>query len=83
MTKRIFEIESVLSENFLLFCEIFIGISFLQAIIWYSISRFIKQSVRKNKKIEYIIFCSMVTHHKTIHKLINCKMDKMTGSKIR
>jgi hypothetical protein len=52
MTKRIFEIESVLSENFLLFCEIFIGISFLQAIIWYSISRFIKHSVRKNKKIE-------------------------------
>jgi hypothetical protein len=48
MTKRIFEIESVLSENFLLFCEIFIGISFLQAIIWYSISRFIKQSLNKN-----------------------------------
>jgi len=53
MTKKIFEIDAILPENFLLFLGIFIGVSFLQAIIWYSTSRYIKRSVRRNtKKIE-------------------------------
>ena len=53
MTKKIFEIDAILPENFLLFCRIFIGVSFLQAIIWYSTSRYMKRSIsRNNKKIE-------------------------------
>ena len=53
MTKKIFEIDAILPENFLLFCGIFIWVSFLQAIIWYSTSRYMKRSIsRNNKKIE-------------------------------
>ena len=53
MTKKIFEIDAILPENFLLFCGIFIVVSFLQAIIWYSTSRYMKRSIsRNNKKIE-------------------------------
>lgn len=64
MTKKIFEIDAILPENFLLFCGIFIGVSFLQAIIWYSTSRYMKRSVRRNtKKIEL----NPIT--KLIHKL--------------
>ena len=64
MTKKIFEIDAILPDNFLLFCGIFIGVSFLQAIIWYSTSRYMKRSVSRNtKKIEL----NPIT--KLIHKL--------------
>lgn len=64
MTKKIFEIDAILPENFLLFCGIFIGVSFLQAIIWYSTSRYMKRSLSRNtKKIEL----NPIT--KLIHKL--------------